>query len=297
MRKNLLPAAAAVAFLVSSLPAAAVTLTQLGGAVNISNGFSPAFREASGLAVSKAQTMLWSITDQNCTIYQMTLSGSASAQYPSQASLCPASLSTPDFEGVTYGPPPTGSTDDHYLYLAMERQNAIVTFNYQTLAYGSPVALSSMTNWDSTVTCDGTNTVADEFNGSDVNSGLEGITWNGDLNSFFVVKEKSPGLIIRISKDLSTIQGCKVLAFAGPNNDKDYSDISYDSTRQRFWILSDEAQAVYLYNWSTNSAAAGWNLGYSNAEGVAYNPSNHRLYIATDNGNLTDSYLYTYDVQ
>ena len=40
-----------------------------------------------------------------------------------------------------------------------------------------------------------------------------------------------------------------------------------------------------------------WNLGYAHAEGVAFNPSNSRLYIATDNGPGSDSYLYTYSVQ
>lgn len=297
MNKALTLAAVAVTILLSSLsPAAAVnpTLTQVGSPVNISNGFSPAFREASGLAVSKNQTMLWSVTDDNCTIYQMTLGGSAAASFPSQPSLCPSGFTDTDFEGVTYAPPPSGSTDDHYLYIANENGNSIVPFNYQTLQFDSPVALADMDGYSS-VTCEGTTTVEDEFDGSDANSGLEGIAWNGDLNSFFVIKEQDPGLIIRISRDLGTILGCKVLTFSGTG--KDYSDISYDPTRQRFWIMSDEAQAVYLYNYSTNSAQAGYGFTYAHGEGVAYNPANHRLYIVTDNTGTTDSYLYTYNVQ
>jgi uncharacterized protein YjiK len=153
-----------------------------------------------------------------------------------------------------------------------------------------------MANYSSSsVTCDGTHTVADEFNGSDSNSGLEGITWDPALNSFFVIKEKNPGLMIRISADLSTIQACKVLTFSGA----DYSDISYDSARGQFWIVSDEAQKLYLYNWGTNTVVTNgvYNLTYPHAEGVAFNPSNSRLYIVTDNGNGNDSYLYTYSVQ
>jgi uncharacterized protein YjiK len=293
MNKTLTLAAAAVTILLASLaPAtAAPVLTQI-GRTNISNNFTPAFREASGLGVSKNQTALWSVTDQNCTVYQMGLDGSASGSFPSQSSLCPSWLGSTDFEGVTYAPPPAGITDDHYIYIANENGNSIVPFNYNTLQYSTPATLSSMGGYSS-VTCTGGATVSTEFSGSDANSGLEGVTWSADYNSFFVIKEKSPGLILRISRDLTTILSCKRLTFSGG----DYSDISYDPSRGRFWIVSDEAQAVFLYDYGTNSAVAGYGLGYSGGEGVAYNPSNHRLYIVTDNGGNADSYLYTYDVQ
>jgi uncharacterized protein YjiK len=297
MNKTLALTAIAVAILLSSPAQAAPTVTQVGSAVNISNSFpnSP-LQEASGLGISKNQTTLWSITDDNCTVYQIQLSGAGIGYYPGQPSSCPSGLSSSDFEGVTYGPPPPGVTDDHFLYIADENGNRIVKFNYQTPQFVSAKSLSSMANYSSSsVTCDGAHTVADEFNGSDANSGLEGITWDPDLNSFFVIKEKDPGLMIRISADLSTIQACKVLTFSGA----DYSDISYDSTRGQFWIVSDEAQKLYLYNWGTNTVVTNgtYPLGYAHAEGVAFNPANSRLYIATDNGNGNDSYLYTYNVQ
>lgn len=297
MNKMLVLTAIGAAILLSNQAQAAPTVTPVGSSVNISNSFpnSP-LQEASGLAISKNQTTLWSVTDDNCTVYQMQLSGSGIGYYPGQPSSCPSGLSSSDFEGVTYGPPPSGSTDDHFLYIANENGNKIVLFNYQTPQFFAAKTLASMANYSSSsVTCDGVHTVADEFNGSDPNSGLEGITWDPDLNSFFVIKEKDPGLIIRISADLSTIQGCKVLTFSGA----DYSDISYDSTRGQFWIVSDEAQKLYLYNWGTNTVVTNgtYTLGYAHAEGVAFNPANSRLYIVTDNGNGTDSYLYTYNVQ
>src|SRR4029078_9817751 len=115
-----------------------------------------------------------------------------------------------------------------------------------------------------------------------------------DLATFFVLKEKDPGLLIQISSDLTQILACKVL---GLTNATDYSDISYDPARGRFWIASDEAQNVYLYNWSTNSMVQGWHLGIANMEGIAFTPSDSRLSIATDNGGGADSYLYVYSVQ
>ena len=145
-----------------------------------------------------------------------------------------------------------------------------------------------------TVDCAGGGKVSSELNSSGTNSGLEGITWNGNLNSFFVIQEKDPGLIIRISADLTTILACKVLSLKDAT---DYSDISYDPTRGLFWIASDEAENVYLYNWSTNSMVKGWHLGIANMEGISFNPSNSRLSIATDNGDGSDSYLYGFSVQ
>ena len=268
-----------------------ITLTQVGSKIDISTSFNPTIREASGLGLAKSQTTLWSITDDNCTVFQMKLDGSSSGRYPSQPSQCPNSVSDTDFEGITYAPPPPGITDDHYVYIANENDDSIVPFNYQTLQFEPEVALADMIGYDN-LACNGGSTVAWEFANSDPNSGLEGITWDPVNHVFVVVKEKSPGLILMISADLTRIVGCRVLGFS-----LDYSDISYDPTRQQFWILSDESQAVYLYDWPSGQTVFTYNLGFSNGEGVAYNPSNHRLYIVTDKGPNADSYLYTYNVQ
>jgi uncharacterized protein YjiK len=269
----------------------AVTLTPVGSAIDISKSFSPAFREASGLGLAKKETKLWSVSDENFTMYKMNLDGSAVTSFAPSPVNGVSTISSPDFEGVTYAPQPPGSSNDHYIYLANEKNNSILPVNYDSQKYHAPATLSSMHGYSS-VTCDGTKTVATEFANAG-SSGLEGITWDPDLNSFFVIKEKSPGLILQISQDLKTISACKVLTFSG----HDYSDISYDPTRKQFWIVSDEADAVYLYDFGTNASVFSYNLGYSNGEGVAYDPDNHRLYITTDNGKDSDSYLYTYNVQ
>lgn len=292
--KKLTWTAATIALTLAVVPwersAGAVTLSQVGSAVDISTSFSPAVREVSGLGLAKNQGSLWSITDSDCTVLKMNLDGSSAGRYPSQPSQCPSSLGTTDFEGITYAPPLPGITDDHYVYIANENGNAIVPFNYNTLQYGTQIPLSGMTGYSS-VQCGDGYTVSQDFANAG-NSGLEGITWDG--SHFFVIKEKDPGLILELSSNLTQILACKTLSLGSAT---DYSDISYDPTRGLFWIASDEAQNVYLYNWSTNSAVQGWHFSIANMEGIAFNPDNSRLYISTDNGNNSDSYMYTYSVQ
>jgi uncharacterized protein YjiK len=298
MNRRLTLAAAAVAITLSTLSPAQAgnppTVTPVGSPINLSNSpFNPALQEASGLGLAKNETKLWAISDEEFSIYKMNMDGSYATQLAPTRASGATPVSNPDFEGVTFGPPPPGSSNDHYVYVANEAQNAILPVNYDSLKYHEQAELSSMNGYN-TVKCDGVTTVATEFSGPDAHqSGLEGIAWDPDLNSFFVIKEKNPGLMIRISADLGTILACKVLTFSG----RDYSDVAYDSTRQRFWIVSDEAQSVYLYDWTSNTAAPGYPLGYLHGEGVAYDPNTRRLYIATDNGNGSDSYLYTYSVQ
>lgn len=298
MNRRLTLAAVAIALTLSTLPPARAgnppVLTQVGSRINLSNSpFNPALQEASGLGLAKNETKLWSISDEEFSIYKMNLDGSYATQFAPTRASSANPVSNTDFEGITFGPPPPGSANDHYVYVANEAENAILPVNYDSLKYHEQAELSSMNGYYS-VKCDGVTTVATEFSGADAHqSGLEGIAWDPDLNSFFVIKEKNPGLILRISADLGTILACKVLGFSGT----DYSDVAYDSTRQRFWIVSDESHAVYLYDWGSNTAVAGYGLSYLHGEGVAFDPSNQRLYIATDNGAGADSYLYTYSVQ
>ena len=264
------------------------------GSTDISTQFSPAFYEASGLGLAKNQTSLWSISDGNLEIYKLTLSGGYDDSFVPTPINVQSTITSHDFEGVTYAPPPPGNTDDHFIYVANEATQAILPVNYNTEKYYAEKPLSGMTGYSS-VSCTGGGTVSSAFSGSASNSGLEGITWDGTY--FFVIKEKDPGLIIKISADLTQILGCKVLSLPDAI---DYSDISYDPTRGKFWIASDEAQRVYLYDWSTNSASKEWHFTSSsmaNMEGISFNPSNSRLYIATDNGYGSDSYLYVYNVQ
>jgi len=268
------------------------TLSSL-GRTDISTQFNPAFYEASGLGLSNGQNALWSISDGELKVYKLNLNGTSVESFVPTPVNTGSTVTSVDFEGVTFAPPPPGNSDDHFIYVANESAQAILPVNYSTQKYYAQASLAGMAGY-TTVDCVGGGKVSSELNSTGTNSGLEGITWNGNLNSFFVIQEKDPGLIIRISADLTTILACKVLSLPSAT---DYSDISYDPTRGLFWIASDEAENIYLYNWSTNSMVKGWHLGIANMEGISFNPSNSRLSIATDNGDGSDSYLYGYSVQ
>ena len=70
----------------------------------------------------------------------------------------------------------------------------------------------------------------------------------------------------------------------------DVSGIAYDRWRDRFWIVSDTAQRVYLYDWARHQAVSaplvwndrGWRRTIEHAEGIAVDPAGDRLYIVTD---------------
>jgi uncharacterized protein YjiK len=231
------------------------TLSPLPGRTDISTQFNPTFYEASGLGLSNGQNALWSISDGELKVYKLNLNGTSAGSFVPTPVNTGSTVTSVDFEGVTFAPPPPGNLDDHFIYVANEAANAILPVNYSTQKYYAQARLSNMSGY-TTVDCAGGGKVASEFSGSDANSGLEGITWDGTY--FYVIKEKDPGLIIKVSANLTTILACKVLSLPSAT---DYSDISYDPTRDLFWIASDEAENVYLYNWSTNSMVKGWQCG------------------------------------
>ena len=286
--------AAAVGFLLAGAVAEAdgPTLTPV-AQHDISNNFNPEFHEASGLGLAKNGTKLWSVGDQdNFSMYKMELSGAAVSNATAGPASGVTSIQDASFEGVTYAPPPSGVTDDHYIYLVDEAANSIVPVNYNTNQYSAAVFLSGMAGYSSVVCQGGTQTVAAAFTNAG-NSGLEGITWNNDVSSFFVLKEKDPGLLIQVSANLGTITACQVLSYNGA----DYSGISYDSGRKQYWIVSDDDKSLALYDWTSAKPVKQWGLGYDSGEGVAYDPGTSQIFIVTDNGGSKDSLLYVYKVQ
>lgn len=285
-------AATGILFVGAVLEAGGVTLTPQSGH-NISNNFSPQFYEASGLGIAKNQTKLWSVGDENdFRMYRMELNGAAFSDATAGPASGVSAIQNASFEGVTYAPPPPGITDDNYIYLVDENSNSVVPVNYNTNQYRAPIPLSGMAGYSSVVCQGSTQTVQQAFINAG-NAGLEGITWNSHRARFFLLKEKDPGLLIEVSADLGTIHACQKLTYSGA----DYSDVSYDPVRRRYWIVSDEGNSLALYDWSSASPVQGWGLGYGGGEGVAFNPATSQLFIVTDNGGGQTSYLYVYKVQ
>lgn len=111
-----------------------------------------------------------------------------------------------------------------------------------------------------------------------------------DLESFFLLKEKDPTLLVQISADLRAIRSCQVLT----KTDKDASGIAYDGGRRLLWIVSDESERLYLYDGVHARRVKKYKLGFPNAEGVALDPRGEKLWIVSDRGGGKDSRLYSY---
>ncbi len=129
------------------------------------------------------------------------------------------------------------------------------------------------------------------------NDGLEGITVEPDTGTVFVLKERSPSLLIEISADLTTIR--RVIQLSGENGfapasgsapNFDVSGITWDARRKGFWIVSDTGRAVFFFR-ARDLYAQGWALlqahgdtfrAVENAEGVALGPDGTLLHVVTD---------------
>ncbi len=197
-------------------------------------------------------------------------------------------------EGITLDP--TGE----FLITVKEETNEVIRIEIAEQEITGQQPLANMAGYDA---------IAPFFAGGEDNKGLEGVTWNTDDGTIFVLKEGGPGLLIEVSADLQTIKGHKVLnesnGFRDTNlsgNEIDFSGICYDATRRAFWIVSDKAKRVYLYDWTANQVVHSAPLGYGKdgdyeevekAEGVAVDPGANRLYVVSDE----EARLYVFDVR
>ena len=105
-------------------------------------------------------------------------------------------------------------------------------------------------------------------------SGLEGLCL-GSSGEFYLLKEKDPGLFIEVSQDFTTLTETE-LSFAD-----DYSGIYYDSTREGFWIVSDESEMLFLWD-LTNGVREQYPLNFPKAEGIVFIAETNTFYIVSD---------------
>ncbi|MCW8931848.1 MAG: SdiA-regulated domain-containing protein, partial [Gammaproteobacteria bacterium] len=176
-----------------------------------------------------------------------------------------------------------------YALVIKESNNELIEINIDSRTVTNRKCLMHMSAYDS---------VADYFSNDVSNKGLEGITWNAKTKTIFAMKEACPGLLMEISSDLQTIINHRVLNADNGFTDKniaadeiDFSDVCYDSKRDCFWIISDMAKCLFLYDWKENRVLQSLKLAYAHkgkyceikkAEGIALNPEKKQLYIVSD---------------
>ncbi len=243
--------------------------------------------EPSGLSLSHDNKSLWVISDDTKKIFNLRLDGDLVED---------KSFKIPDreLEGIVLDP------TAEFLYTVKEPDNEIIKIKIDTQEVVDRQYLAAMKGFDS---------IKHLFSGGNANKGLEGITWNTRTGTIVVMKERDPGLLVEVSSNLKMIQSHKLLndengfrdTRASPD-DIDFSDISYDHGRDCFWIISDKAKRLFLYDCKENKVIQSSKLGYGDngeyreikkAEGIAIAPDKNRLYLVSDE----EARLYIYDIR
>ena len=243
--------------------------------------------EPSGLTLSHGKKALWTISDDTKKIFKLSRDGKLKEHDSFE-------ILDMGLEGITLDP---GGT---YLFVVKEETNEVIQIQIGIRQVVARKPLADMTRYD---------TVEHYFNNSQFNKGLEGIAWNSKTGTIFVMKEGVPGLLIEISSDLKEILSHQLLNNENGFGDMevseeklDFSDLCYDQQRDRFWIISDTARKLFLYDWNSNSVIQSSKLGYGvkgeyreieKSEGVSIDSDANRLYVVSD----AEVRLYVFDVR
>ncbi len=233
-------------------------------------------REPSGLVLSHKKNALWTISDDTNKIFKISLSGKLKKGQS-------FTLADKELEGITL------IQDGKFLLVVKESTNELIKINTDTREISDRKCLSDMQGYDSIAVC---------FSNELTNKGLEGCTWNQHTQTLFVLKEANPGLLIEISSDLQRIISHCVLqdknGFSAEDiksEEIDFSDLCYDQSQKLFWIISDKARRLFLYDLAENKVLQSSKLVYrkkdkdktiKKAEGIAVDPDKKRLYIVSD---------------
>jgi len=120
----------------------------------------------------------------------------------------------------------------------------------------------------------------------ELNSGLEGITYDPAEKKFYILNEKKPRLLVTLDENLSELKR-DTLNFA-----KDVSGIYFDSSKKILWILSDESQRIFKTDLSGNPLEE-FKIKVTQPEGITLNKAGTKLYLVSDK----TSTLYVYNLQ
>ncbi len=203
--------------------------------------------EPSGLSLGAGRASLWTVSDQTGRVYQLDLGGKVLQKLPYVGT---------DLEGVAF------DSIRQCLWVVEEEKRELVKLSLAGRELERHRLLA----------------------GSD-NSGLEGICVDS-RGGLFALKEKNPGLFLRLNPDL-TLAEKRPVNFA-----PDFSGICADTARNCFWIVSDQGRELFL--WSPEKGVLkSLALGFPKAEGVAVDFWRKRVYIVSD----SEEKLFVYKLE
>ncbi len=200
--------------------------------------------EASGLAINASGSTLYTVSDDTNNIYELSTTGEVLKKYKYDGN---------DVEGISV-------ISNNKVVLVEERTKEVVEYDLTAKTYKKNKVI---------------------YSNNDSNSGLEGIAYNLNDNTLFVINEKEPGLLMRLRSDFSIIESYN-LDFAS-----DYSGIFHDKDLNVLWIVSDQSKTVNKCSLQ-GALIESYAINVSNAEGIVV--TKDLIYIVSD----SNSKLYKF---
>lgn len=204
--------------------------------------------EPSGLDLSFNENGFWVVSDQNSKVYLIDSWGNEIKSFE---------VNGEDLEGITV-------VNDSTLAIVLERTREVVILDTS----GNELKRATLNL------------------GGELNSGLEGITYNPEKKIFYVLNEKNPRLLITLDENLIELKR-DTIKFA-----KDFSGIFFDDNDNSLWILSDENQEIYKTDLA-GKVIREFKIKVKQPEGIALNKDRTKLFLVSDvTGNL-----YVFDLE
>jgi len=192
--------------------------------------------EPSGLAINDSGTALYTVSDKTSIVYKLSLTGDVTQTFDFKGS---------NLEGIS-------TYTEHKLLLAEESKKKIIVLDMVT-----------GTSSKHKIT----------YKNYDRNSGIEGVTFDINSNTIFILNEKNPGKLIRLQNDFSVLSEYD-LTFAA-----DYSGIFYENSSHQLWILSDQNRTVNKCTLS-GELIESFRIKVAQPEGIAV--TDNYIYIVCD---------------
>lgn len=215
------------------------TYTNNKAELELVNSFSINVSEPSGLAINVNGTELFTVSDNTNNIYKLSVTGAILKEFQFAGN---------DLEGIS-------TYTNGKLLISEERTKEIIEFDINTENFTKHFI---------------------DYKNKEENSGIEGVCYNSNNKTIYILNEKNPGLLIQLDTSFSIISSVE-LKFAS-----DYSGIFYDASLNVLWIVSDQSKTLNKCKLNGDLIKE-YQLKVTKAEGVAV--TNNKIYVVSDSEN------------